>query len=135
MLQFLSFIPNLLGMANDYFEGKRKLKQAKVESELRVTEAVTTSNIDLAKAGKMHDIDWSITQAKASTTSWKDEYWTIVVSIPAIMSFVPGMSPYVVQGFDALSHTPEWYQQVLLIAIGAAFGVVAWKKLKGMKDG
>ena len=126
----LSLIPNLLGMGTDYLEGKRKLKQVQLESELAVTHAVTKANLSMAEAGQAQDISWAQQQTKNSGSSWKDEYWTIVLSIPAVMSFVPMMSPYVVQGFEALSTTPDWYQTVLLVAISAAFGVQVWKKVK-----
>ena len=44
------------------------------------------------------------------------------------MSFIPSMDVYVVSGFSALAGTPEWYQNMLMVAIGAAFGVQVWKK-------
>lgn len=33
--------------------------------------------------------DWEITQAKGSVNSLKDEYWTIIFSIPLILCFIP----------------------------------------------
>jgi len=130
MLQFLSFIPNVLGMVGDYFEGKRKLKRAEVESKLRVHEAVTEGNVKLAVMGKTSEIAWENTMAKASESSWKDEWFTVVLSIPAIMAFVPLMAPYVAEGFAALSTTPDWYQSLLIMAVAASFGIRAWKGLK-----
>ena len=40
--------------------------------------------------------------AEQAATSWKDEYTLIVVSIPAIMAFIPGLDVYVKDGFLAL---------------------------------
>lgn len=129
----LSIIPNLIGRIADHFQHKRDLAQARVASELRIREAMTDANIDLAKAGQMADIQWASTMAEASKDSWKDEWFTLVLSIPAIMAFVPGLAPYVELGFHALSTTPEWYQYSLLVAIGASFGVRLWEKAKDVR--
>lgn len=126
----LSILPNIVGRISDHFENKRRVEQAKVESELRIREAMTNANINLAQAGQVADIEWAKTMAEASKDSWKDEYWTIVLGIPAIMSFVPGLVPYVELGFHALTQTPEWYQGALLISIGASFGVRIWGRAK-----
>lgn len=96
----------------DHFKGKQEIKKAKVESEIKVIQRASE-----------HVQDWETIHAKGSQTSWKDEYWTIVLSIPAIMSFIPGLVEYVEQGFTALNAMPEWYQYMLWIAIGASFGV------------
>lgn len=127
---FLSIIPNLLGLAADYVKGKRELEQAKVEGKIAVTKAVTDVNLKMAMQGQAHEIKWAEAQVLASATSWKDEYFTIVLSVPAIMSFIPGMSSYVEAGFSALNTTPQWYQTALLVAIGASFGVRLWKAHK-----
>lgn len=126
----LSILPNIVGRVSDYFENKRRVEQVKVESELRIREAMTHANIDRAKAGQIADIEWASTMAEASKESWKDEWFTVVLSIPAIMSFIPGLSPYVELGFHALSTTPEWYQYALLVAVGASFGVRLWERAK-----
>ena len=130
-----SAVTNLIGGLADHFKNKRELKNAEVASRLRIQEAVTQANIDRAAAGQFADIEWSQTMAEASKDSWKDEWFTLVLSIPAIMSFVPGLADYVELGFHALSTTPEWYQLALLVAIGASFGVRIWERIKPGSDG
>jgi uncharacterized membrane protein AbrB (regulator of aidB expression) len=121
-----SIIPNIVGIFADKLKGKRELEKAKVESKLRVNEAVTTANIDLAQAKQFADIKWEEAQVQAAGTSWKDEWFTVIISIPLVLVFVPFMVPHVLAGFEALEQTPEWYQLCVLIAIGSSFGVRVW---------
>ena len=130
----LSIVPNIIGGISDHFADKRKLKQAQVEGTIAIDKAVTAANIDKVARGQDADIKWATAMAQASATSWKDEYWTIVLGIPAIMSFIPGADEHVIRGFTALATTPEWYQGVLLVAIGSAFGVQVWKKVRGVRN-
>ena len=55
--------------------------------------------------------------------SWKDEYWTIVLSIPAIACFFPEAAPHVAQGFVVLSTMPEFFQYWLGICVLTSFGL------------
>lgn len=67
--------------------------------------------------------NWETTQAEASKTSWKDEWWTILLSIPCVGAFIPWMVPHIMEGFKVLDQMPDWYKALLLTAVGAAFGV------------
>lgn len=102
----------IIGGVNDHFKSKRELKRAEVDAKLRILEKTAT-----------HDMDWERLWAQQAAESWKDEWWTIVVSIPLIMVFVPSLQHYVFDGFTALQQLPEWYQQLVMIAFGASFGV------------
>ena len=55
--------------------------------------------------------------------SWKDEYWTIVLSIPAIACFHPDAVPHIEAGFEALKQMPEFYQYWLGICVLTSFGL------------
>jgi len=55
--------------------------------------------------------------------SWKDEVALIVLLIPAVLVFIPGMTAHVKQGFIALQELPQYYQHLLYIAISASFGI------------
>lgn len=114
-------IGQLFGIGRDYLEGRRKIKQAELDSKLKINEVKTQTQAEVIKDSQKADIAWENTSLKQS--GWKAEYWTIVLSIPLIMCFIPGLVPYVVAGFAALSNTPLWYQYTVGIAIGSAFGV------------
>jgi len=60
---------------------------------------------------------------KNSATSWKDEYLTIIFTIPLIACFIPFLVPYVKEGFVVLETMPQWYQITLSVIVAASFGV------------
>ncbi len=55
--------------------------------------------------------------------SWKDEYWTIVLSIPVIAGFFPVAAPHIEEGFRVLATMPEFYRYWLGICVLTAFGM------------
>jgi hypothetical protein len=67
--------------------------------------------------------EWERIQAESGLHSWKDEFWTIILSIPAIGCFIPGGAEIMVEGFAALELMPEFYQYWLGVAVLTAFGI------------
>lgn len=116
----MKWIVELFKIVPNAVDAFAKRKQAKLESELRVTEAVTTAKIEAVKAGDLSAAAWENLQVQNS--GWKDEWFVVVLSIPLVMCFVPGLEGYVMQGFNVLSGTPEWYQWMVGIAVSASFG-------------
>ncbi len=92
-------------------EGKAKIATAQVEA--KILQIQNKATMDAAAAGDMR-------------YTWKDEYLTLLISIPVIMSFVPGLAVYVERGFQVLSTTPEWYRYSFLGIIAATFGLRTW---------
>ena len=109
----------LIGLGKEYISGKQKVKAAKAEAEAKV---IVKSSEDLAT--------WEKIQAKNSGDSWKDEYWTVVLSIPLMLCFIPHVSEYVTLGFESLHKTPDWYQYLIGAAILSSFGIRAGKLFK-----
>ena len=68
------------------------------------------------------DADWDKLMAQGSLDSWKDEWWTLILSIPAILAFFPSAVGHVLAGFEALEQMPAWYKAAVGLAIAAAFG-------------
>ena len=66
--------------------------------------------------------------AENSKSSWKDEFFVIVLSIPLILAFIPGAEGIVDRGFEQLHKAPDWYFYSLGIAISASFGVKGYKQ-------
>ena len=117
----------------DIAKSWQRRKTVKLESELAITKAKTDANIKKIQTGQVADIAWEKTSLEQS--GWKDEYWTIVLSMPMIMCFVPGLVTYVEQGFNALQSTPPWYRYAVGIAIGSAFGVKTFANFMTLKKG
>ena len=60
---------------------------------------------------------------------WKDEWLTILFSIPLVLAFVPGCEDIVQIGFAQLQLMPDWYKYALSVIVAASFGVRSATKL------
>lgn len=86
-----------------------------------------------------NDADWESKMADASANSWKDEYLTVILTLPIIAvaySIVTGDESVIDrlnQGFAALEKTPEWYQYLLFLACSAAFGLKSADKIMKLR--
>lgn len=127
---FIPIIGDLLGIGRDWLEGQRKIKQATIEGKLKVTEARTAAVIRLAETGQQLDAAWELKSLENS--SWKDEWFVILLSIPMVLCFIPGGADVVRAGFTSLQEsTPDWYQYAFLVAVASSFG---FKKLTEIMD-
>jgi uncharacterized membrane protein len=118
----------------DHFEHKRKLKEIEKEAQVEIKKARAKNAIHLAQKGQDHSHEWE--RKSLENSGWKDEYWTIILSVPMILCFIPGMDQYITAGFESLRQTPEWYRWAAGIAIGSAFGVRKFTQaVKGWKGG
>lgn len=95
-------------LASGWLKGRKEIQQATIQKEVQVLQ---------------NEANWDAVQAEASKSSWKDEWLTILVSIPMIMAFIPGMKDEVMSGFDVLASCPEWYQYLIGVVFAASFGI------------
>jgi len=116
-------------LASTWLEGKVETKKA--EAGAKVAKAKAEAVIMEKKA--TGEIDWDLKMADASANSWKDEWLTILFSIPLCLAFIPGMEDVVMNGFDQLNRMPDWYQYSLGVIVAASFGVRSAAKLFGKK--
>jgi len=124
---WLQFIPDVIKLIGSPITGWVDRKKVALEQKNRIQTAKVNSTIRKIDA----DVDWDKTMAEGSKDSWKDEYWTIILSIPLILCFIPHLAPYVLDGFEVLNQCPEWYVISVGVAIAAAFGrneVINWMK-------
>lgn len=77
-----------------------------------------------------HEANWDNIQATNSGTSFKDEWFTLLFSVPLVMAFIPEMVPVVSAGFDVLENMPDWYKAFLGAAVAASFGIRTLSKWK-----
>ena len=121
LAQLIGPVSNLVG---GYFKNKAEEKQAKHEAKMSVIQ---------------NDADWESKMADASASSWKDEFWTIVLAIPVFMvGYAIAVNDTTVidrvaLGFKALSGLPEWYQYLLFIAISSSFGIRGVSKIMDLR--
>lgn len=119
-LSLLGGIPEAIG---NYVNERQKLKSAEKLRKMEYEDAIHKRKLDLISQGLTADMNWEMEFARQAETSWKDEYTLIVISIPAVMAFVPSLSGYVSEGFKALQDTPIWYQTVLISLFLATVGI------------
>jgi len=88
-----------------------------------------------------NDAEWENKMADATSNSWKDEFWSIILALPIVaVAYSVAMDDVSIiervnQGFDALNSLPEWYQYLLFIAVSASFGLKSADKIMGLKKG
>jgi len=124
-----ALIGPIANLAGSWMDGK--VEETKAAATVKVAKAKAEATIMEKKA--TGEIDWDIEMARSSSTSWKDEWLTILFSIPLILAFIPGMEEVVANGFAQLNSMPEWYQYSLGVIVAASFGVRSATKFFGKK--
>ena len=116
-------IGQLLGavgsLASTYLDGKVAVQKA--NAEIKVKQATG-------------EIDWDIEAIRATQNSWKDEWITLLFSIPLILAFCGDWGNQIVQaGFTALDVMPAWNQYSLGGIVSASIGMRSVSKFFGGK--
>jgi|TARA_B100000035_G_scaffold15736_2_gene12778 hypothetical protein len=109
----------IASILKDTVKGFVETKKAK--AELAVTEIKAKQKLkeDMI-AGK---VAWESSAVNQMENSIKDEIALIVLLLPAVLVFIPFMTPHIKAGFEALHSLPTYYQHLLYIAISASFGI------------
>lgn len=124
----MALLGTLLGPVTDLVGGVLKNRQ-------EIGKAKQAAKLQQIKSGA----DWEAKMAAASGTSWKDEFWTVVLAVPVFMvGYAIAMNDTSVierveLGFEALNSLPEWYQYLLFLAVSASFGIRGVDKLMSLR--
>lgn len=139
-IPFLTMIPGAIkgiwNLGTDLVQYKREVTKAKHDIKL---EAIKSSS------------DWELAKITEVGGSWKDEFWTIVLAVPAILIMIAPVVELIMYpeeyhkgdfiaavmgGLVALDKAPDWYITALLTAITASFGIKGYNhyKANGRKD-
>ena len=86
----------LASLASSVIEGQ--ISKSKAKATLAQTEA--EAKAEAMKTAATHDSKWEI-MAESTKSSIRDEIVTIVVLIPVILVFIPGMEEVVKNGLTA----------------------------------
>lgn len=108
----------------------QKRKTIEVENESKERDRQHELNLkkvdiafELAKQGQQIEADWDTNAQQDMKTSWKDEFYVILFSIPLIMAFIPDMQDIVLKGFETLNKTPDWYMLLVTGIVASVFGL------------
>ena len=115
-------------VAKTWIGGKVAVSKANAEAKLETTKAKS----EVMKRVAAGELDWNQTMAEASNKSWKDEWLTILVSIPLILAFT-GHEAIVTRGFAALETMPDFYKTAVGVVFAASFGIQSIKNMMNKK--
>ena len=117
-------------LAGGWLKGKADAQAA--ANNLKLVEAEAKATI--MKSAATSEAEWEKLMAQGSQNSWKDEWLTILFSIPLILSFCGEWGRNIVEdGFIALQGMPEWYQYTVGVIVAASFGIRSATKFFGGK--
>lgn len=124
----------VVGAATDWLKNRQVRKAVALENEVKLKTAVTEAKIKRLETQQAADIAWENTSIEQG--GWKDEYLTILLSVPMILCFIPGGAQYVAAGFQALQeNTPDWYQWAFLVVVASSFGYKKIADFMALKKG
>ena len=126
---FQALIGPISELAGSFMQSQ--IEKQKAKATLAQTKAAAEAEI--MKTAATHDSKWEIIMAQGTQNSWKDELVTVVILIPTILVFIPGMEDIVKNGFERLNERPEWYTYLLFLTVSAALGIRGLDKWKNKK--
>ena len=124
----------LLGPLTELASGwlKSKADQQAAAANLKLVEAEAKATI--MKSAATSEADWERLMAQGSQNSWKDEWLTVLFSVPLVLSFCGEWGRSITEdGFAALEAMPDWYQYTLGVIVAASFGIRSATKFFGEK--
>jgi len=127
-MDIMSIVTGIFKPVADYFGRRQEIKAQQHTNEMEVLKAEGERKASLIRDGLAADMAWENEFAQQARNSWKDEYTLIVVSIPLIMAFIPGLAIYVAAGFAAFAATPMWYQIMVQTIFYATYGIRLWRR-------
>lgn len=128
-----TLVKNVLGVGTAIAEGWQERKKVKLENDLAISKASTEAKIVRMQTEQNGDIAWE--RLSIEGAGWKDEWFTIVLSLPAILCFIPSLAPYIERGFEALSTCPGWYKWAFCVAVASSFGYKKLADLMSLRKG
>ena len=120
----------ITGIIGSLVQGKMEQKAAETKAKVAKAEAQATIMVSQATS----EADWEKIMAEGSRDSWKDEWLTILFSVPLVLAFCGEWGRVIVtDGFTALNNMPDYYRYTLGAIVSASFGIRGAIKFFGRK--
>lgn len=130
MSWFGAILEPIISLVKEPIIEYQKRKTLEVELESKVLDRQHELNLkkmdiatELAKQGQQVEADWDTNAQNDARLSWKDEYLTILFSLPLILAFFPSTQGAILIGFSTLEQTPDWYMLMVTGIVASAFGL------------
>ncbi|MBJ64689.1 MAG: hypothetical protein CMB55_07855 [Euryarchaeota archaeon] len=125
-----AILPIVGDLAGSWLKGKAEEKAAVAKTRIAKAEA----EAEIMKVAATSEASWEKVMAKGSVNSWKDEWLTVLFSIPLILAFCGDWGREIVSnGFAALEAMPDYYQYTLGVIVSASFAVRSATKFFGKR--
>ena len=125
-----AILPIVGDLAGSWLKGKAEEKAAVAKTKIAKAEA----EAEIMKVAATSEASWEKVMANGSVNSWKDEWLTVLFSIPLILAFCGDWGREIVSnGFAALEAMPDYYQYTLGVIVSASFAVRSATKFFGKR--
>ena len=98
----------------------------KVSHHLEKEKIIRVREIEAAKTVSVENI-------KASSSSFRDELLTIIISAILICCFLPYTQPSMIRGFEIMQQAPTEFWWAVLIVFSGSFGINSINKFRNGK--
>ena len=98
----------------------------KVSHHLEREKIIRVREIEAAKSVSIENI-------KASSSSFRDELLTIIISAILICCFLPYTQPSMIRGFEIMQQAPTEFWWAVLIVFSGSFGINSINKFRNGK--
>lgn len=115
----LDIVKGIVGIGKGAIEARKVKQEKQLEIDLKKIE--NQGKLDIA--GQKATTDYDIEALKQQKNSWKDEYLTLIMSLPIILSFVPVVQENIATGWEYVALAPDWYVLSFLGIVAATFGL------------
>ena len=119
-------------LAGTWLNGK--VEKTKAETGAKVARAKAEATIMEKKA--TGELDWDLEMAKGSKSSWKDEWLTIIFTVPMVVVFYgaiaddPAIISRITLAVQTITELPEWYVHIMYGIVAASFGLRTFNAIK-----
>jgi hypothetical protein len=117
-----------------WLKGRAARQVIKERGKIEIAKARIEGQVLAAKAEAQSEADWDMAVLRQQQYTWRDEWMTILLSYPFVVSFsapfvdlfVPDqyrISAAIDQAWASVGKAPIWYQVCLIGVVAATFGL------------